>query len=139
MPATRWSNAASVPLESTSKSDSTKVWLINVAARLLHRRRDVNAPSELRQSVLPNPVPPSCGQKEKFLRLDQILHPRVIGQDEALPAGRQACKPSPTPSSAPVLFCLRPSAFSLPPPRPIGSFILLGPTGVGKTELARAL
>jgi ATP-dependent Clp protease ATP-binding subunit ClpA len=45
-------------------------------------------------------------ESHQLLGLDQILHQCVIGQDEALPAGRHACKPSPTPSSAPALFSL---------------------------------
>ncbi len=65
------------------------------------------------------------GEKEKLLRLDQILHQRVIGQDEAVPAVADAV--------------IRARSGLKDPKRPIGSFIFLGPTGVGKTELARAL
>jgi len=65
------------------------------------------------------------GEKEKLLRLDQILHQRVIGQDEAVQAVADAV--------------LRARSGLKDPKRPIGSFIFLGPTGVGKTELARAL
>lgn len=65
------------------------------------------------------------GEKEKLLRLDKILHERVIGQDEAVRAVSDAV--------------LRARSGLKDPKRPIGSFIFLGPTGVGKTELARAL
>ena len=65
------------------------------------------------------------GEKEKLLRLDQILHKRVIGQDEAVQAVADAV--------------IRARSGMKDPKRPIGSFIFLGPTGVGKTELARAL
>ena len=65
------------------------------------------------------------GEKEKLLRLDQILHQRVIGQDEAVSAVADAV--------------IRARSGLKDPKRPIGSFIFLGPTGVGKTELARAL
>ncbi|MGA4643114.1 ATP-dependent chaperone ClpB [Limisphaera sp. 4302-co] len=64
-------------------------------------------------------------EKEKLLRLDQILHRRVIGQDEAVQAVADAV--------------IRARSGLKDPKRPIGSFIFLGPTGVGKTELARAL
>ena len=65
------------------------------------------------------------GEKEKLLRLDAILHERVIGQDEAVQAVTDAV--------------IRARSGLKDPKRPIGSFIFLGPTGVGKTELARAL
>ncbi|MDQ6972665.1 MAG: ATP-dependent chaperone ClpB [Mariprofundaceae bacterium] len=65
------------------------------------------------------------GEREKLLQLDQSLHQRVIGQDEAVQAVADAV--------------LRARAGVKDPKRPIGSFIFLGPTGVGKTELARAL
>ena len=65
------------------------------------------------------------GEKEKLLRLDEILHQRVIGQDEAVQAVADAV--------------LRARSGLKDPKRPIGSFIFLGPTGVGKTELARSL
>ncbi|MEM1156949.1 MAG: ATP-dependent chaperone ClpB [Verrucomicrobiota bacterium] len=65
------------------------------------------------------------GEKEKLLRLDEVLHERVIGQDEAVQAVSDAV--------------IRSRSGLNDPKRPIGSFIFLGPTGVGKTELARAL
>ncbi|MDE1170018.1 MAG: ATP-dependent chaperone ClpB [Verrucomicrobium sp.] len=65
------------------------------------------------------------GEREKLLRLDEILHERVIGQDEAVSAVADAV--------------IRARSGLKDPKRPIGSFLFLGPTGVGKTELARAL
>jgi len=64
-------------------------------------------------------------ESERLLKLEEILHERVIGQDEAVKAVAQAVR--------------RARAGLKDPKRPIGSFIFLGPTGVGKTELARAL
>jgi len=65
------------------------------------------------------------GEREKLLRLESVLHERVIGQDEAVKAVADAV--------------LRARAGIKDPKRPIGSFLFLGPTGVGKTELARTL
>ncbi len=64
-------------------------------------------------------------EREKLLRLEDILHERVIGQDEAVKKVSEAI--------------LRSRAGIQDPNRPIGSFLFLGPTGVGKTELAKAL
>ena len=65
------------------------------------------------------------GEREKLLRLDEILHRRVVGQDEAVALVADAV--------------IRARSGIKDPRRPIGSFIFLGPTGVGKTELARTL
>ena len=65
------------------------------------------------------------GEKEKILHLDDILHRRVVGQDEAVTKVTEAI--------------IRSRAGISDPNRPIGSFLFLGPTGVGKTELAKAL
>ena len=65
------------------------------------------------------------GEREKLLRLQSILHERVIGQNEAVEAVSEAI--------------LRARAGIKDPQRPIGSFLFLGPTGVGKTELAKTL
>ena len=65
------------------------------------------------------------GESERLLHLEEILHQRVIGQDEAISAVSRAIR--------------RARAGLQDPKRPIGSFIFLGPTGVGKTELCRAL
>ncbi len=65
------------------------------------------------------------GERDKLLRLDEILHERVVGQDEAVRRVADAV--------------LRARAGIRDPRRPIGSFLFLGPTGVGKTELAKTL
>ena len=65
------------------------------------------------------------GEREKLLHLDDVLHQRVIGQDEAVRSVSEAI--------------LRSRAGIQDPNRPLGSFLFLGPTGVGKTELAKAL
>ena len=65
------------------------------------------------------------GEREKLLHMDEILHQRVIGQDEAVEKVSEAI--------------LRSRAGIQDPNRPLGSFLFLGPTGVGKTELAKAL
>jgi ATP-dependent Clp protease ATP-binding subunit ClpB len=65
------------------------------------------------------------GEREKLIRLEEILHERVIGQDEAVSAVADAV--------------LRARSGIKDPNRPVGSFFFLGPTGVGKTELARTL
>jgi len=65
------------------------------------------------------------GEREKLMRMEDELHKRVVGQDEAVRAISNAVR--------------RARAGLQPPNRPIGTFLFLGPTGVGKTELARAL
>ncbi|MBP1737587.1 MAG: ClpB protein [Oscillospiraceae bacterium] len=65
------------------------------------------------------------GEREKLLHLDEILHRRVVGQDEAVQLVSEAI--------------LRARAGIADPDKPIGSFLFLGPTGVGKTELAKTL
>ncbi|MBQ7849477.1 MAG: AAA family ATPase, partial [Clostridia bacterium] len=65
------------------------------------------------------------GEREKLLHLEDVLHERVIGQDEAVTRVSEAI--------------LRSRAGIQDPNRPLGSFLFLGPTGVGKTELAKAL
>jgi ATP-dependent Clp protease ATP-binding subunit ClpB len=65
------------------------------------------------------------GEREKLVKLEQHLHQRVVGQDEAIKAVSNAVR--------------RARAGLQDPNRPIGSFLFLGPTGVGKTELSRAL
>ena len=65
------------------------------------------------------------GEREKLLHLDETLHRRVVGQDEAVQAVTEAIQ--------------RSRAGIQDPNRPIGSFLFLGPTGVGKTELAKSL
>jgi len=65
------------------------------------------------------------GEREKLLRLDEVLHERVIGQDEAVDAVADAV--------------IRARSGIKDPRQPVGSFLFLGPTGVGKTELAKSL
>jgi ATP-dependent Clp protease ATP-binding subunit ClpB len=65
------------------------------------------------------------GERDKLLRLDKVLHERVVGQDEAVELVSDAI--------------IRARSGIKDPRRPIGSFVFLGPTGVGKTELARTL
>ena len=65
------------------------------------------------------------GEREKLLHLEDVLHKRVVGQDEAVKSVSEAI--------------LRSRAGIQDPNRPLGSFLFLGPTGVGKTELAKAL
>ncbi|GAB5380279.1 MAG: ATP-dependent chaperone ClpB [Aliiglaciecola sp.] len=65
------------------------------------------------------------GEKEKLLRMEEVLHSRVVGQSEAVSAVSNAIR--------------RSRAGLSDPSRPIGSFLFLGPTGVGKTELCKAL
>jgi ATP-dependent Clp protease ATP-binding subunit ClpB len=65
------------------------------------------------------------GEVDKLVRMEQLLHSRIVGQDEAVVAVANAIR--------------RSRAGLSDPNRPIGSFLFLGPTGVGKTELARAL
>src|SRR5262249_21918832 len=65
------------------------------------------------------------GERDKLLQLDKILHERVIGQDEAVQLVADAI--------------IRARSGIKDPRRPIGSFIFLGPTGVGKTELVKSL
>ncbi len=65
------------------------------------------------------------GEKEKLLRLEEVLHERVVGQDEAVSLVTDAI--------------LRARSGIKDPRRPVGSFLFLGPTGVGKTELAKTL
>jgi len=64
------------------------------------------------------------GEQAKLVHMEERLHERVVGQDEAIEAVSDAVR--------------RARAGLKDPRRPIGSFIFLGPTGVGKTELARA-
>ena len=66
------------------------------------------------------------GEVEKLVHMEERLHRRVVGQDEAVAVGLQRAAPLAAPACS-------------DPDRPIGTFLFLGPTGVGKTELARAL
>src|SRR3954469_21023793 len=91
--------------------------------------REVVTPEEIAEIVASwTGIPVSRlteGEREKLLRLDEVLHRRVVGQDEAVQAVADAI--------------IRARSGVKDPRRPTGSFIFLGPTGVGKTELAKAL
>jgi ATP-dependent Clp protease ATP-binding subunit ClpB len=91
--------------------------------------REVVAPEEIAEIVAAWTGIPVArlqeGEREKLLRLDEILHERVVGQDEAVQLVADAV--------------IRARSGIRDPRRPIGSFIFLGPTGVGKTELAKTL
>src|SRR5690554_7414559 len=65
------------------------------------------------------------GEREKLLKMEEILHQQVVGQDPAITAVSNAVR--------------RSRAGLADPDRPAGSFLFLGPTGVGKTELCKAL
>ena len=96
-------------------------------ARAFPKRRSTKTISPALSRAGPAFRSPSSwrARKQKLLHLEEELHRRVIGQNEAVDAVAQAV--------------LRSRSGLADPNRPIGSFIFLGPTGVGKTELARAL
>ena len=104
----------------------------NAAIEKAQREYDLNKAAELKYGRLPELQKQLEaeeklveGEREKLLHLDDVLHQRVIGQDEAVTKVSEAI--------------LRSRAGIANPNRPIGSFLFLGPTGVGKTELAKAL
>ncbi len=95
-------------------------------ARLLREEVDENDVAEIISKWTHIPVAKLMqGEREKLLRLPDELHHRVVGQDEAVTAVSEAIQ--------------RARAGLQDPNRPIGSFLFLGPTGVGKTELAKTL
>ena len=98
------------------------------------RKKGRQRPSELTAEDIAEMVSRATGipvsqltseERERLLRLEQQLHERIVGQDEAVEAVAEAVR--------------RSRAGLGDPNRPVGSFLFLGPTGVGKTELARAL
>ena len=96
------------------------------AGRLLREEVTANEIAEIVSKWTGVPVTRLVeGEREKLLRLDEILHRRVIGQDEAVGLVADAV--------------IRARSGIKDPRRPIGSFLFLGPTGVGKTELAKTL
>jgi ATP-dependent Clp protease ATP-binding subunit ClpB len=113
-------------LEQQLRQEESRLESEQVGARLL---REEVTPDEIAEVVARWTGIPVArlqeGEREKLLRLDEVLHERVIGQDEAVRLVADAV--------------IRARAGIKDPRRPIGSFIFLGPTGVGKTELSRAL
>jgi len=96
------------------------------SAKLVHEQVDEDQIAQIVSRWTNIPVSRLVeGEREKLLKLEDILHQRVIGQNEAVQLVSDAV--------------IRARAGIKDPKRPIGSFIFLGPTGVGKTELARAL
>ena len=106
---------------------------LDIQRRLWHAKRDKDeqrvTEEEIAQVVSSWTMIPVTKlreeETERLLKLEEVLHQRVIGQEEAVSAVARAVR--------------RARAGLKDPKRPIGSFILLGPTGVGKTETARAL
>jgi ATP-dependent Clp protease ATP-binding subunit ClpB len=114
-----------VELEKQLRAEEVKLHQQN-GRRLLQEEVDEEAIAEVVSRWTGVPVSKLMeGEKEKLLKLDEHLHQRVIGQDEAVVAVADAV--------------VRARTGLKDPQRPIGSFLFLGPTGVGKTELARAL
>ncbi|MBM4018367.1 MAG: AAA family ATPase, partial [Planctomycetes bacterium] len=113
-------------LERTLKAEEERLAARHGAGRLL---REEVADEEIAEIVSKWTGIPLArlveGEREKLLRLDEVLHRRVVGQDEAVRLVADAV--------------IRARSGIKDPRRPIGSFIFLGPTGVGKTELARTL
>jgi ATP-dependent Clp protease ATP-binding subunit ClpB len=113
-------------LEKKLKEEEEKLSKKQASARLLKEDVDEEDIAEVVSRWTGIPVAKLLeGEKERLLHLDEELHKRVIGQDEAVSAVAEAV--------------VRARSGLKDPNRPVGSFIFLGPTGVGKTELARAL
>ena len=115
-----------VELEKEAGAETAKLAEVQADRKMLKEEVDAEDVAEVVASWTGIPVSRLLeGEMEKLLRIEEALHERVIGQDEAVEA---------------VANALRRSRAGLSEPnRPIGSFLFLGPTGVGKTELARAL
>jgi ATP-dependent Clp protease ATP-binding subunit ClpB len=113
-------------LEKELKSEEERLASKQGAARLIKEEVDEEDIAEVVSRWTHIPVSKLLeGEVQKLLHLEEELHRRVIGQDEAVTAVAEAV--------------VRARSGLKDPNRPIGSFIFLGPTGVGKTELARAL
>jgi ATP-dependent Clp protease ATP-binding subunit ClpB len=113
-------------LQAELEAETQKIEEVNGGKRLLREEVTEGEISEIVSSWTGIPVSRLVeSEREKLLRLDEVLHERVIGQDEAVRLVADAI--------------LRARAGVQDPRRPIGSFIFLGPTGVGKTELAKTL
>ena len=113
-------------LESRLKADEAQLSDNHAGKRLLREEVTEDEIAEIVSRWTGIPVTRLVeGERDKLLRLDEILHQRVVGQDEAVHLVADAV--------------IRARAGIKDPRRPIGSFIFLGPTGVGKTELAKTL
>ena len=113
-------------LEGEIKAEEAQLATKQVESRLLKEEVDEEDIAEVVSRWTGVPVSRLLqGEVEKLLRLGELLHKRVIGQEEGVRAVAEAV--------------LRARSGIKDPNRPIGSFLFLGPTGVGKTELARAL
>ena len=113
-------------LESRLKADEAQLSDHQAGKRLLREEVTEDEIAEIVSRWTGIPVTRLVeGERDKLLRLDEILHQRVVGQDEAVHLVADAV--------------IRARAGIKDPRRPIGSFIFLGPTGVGKTELAKTL
>ncbi|MGQ0736523.1 MAG: ATP-dependent chaperone ClpB [Acidobacteriota bacterium] len=113
-------------LESSIKEQETRLAALQQEQRMLKEEVDEEDIAEVVGKWTGIPVSRLVeGEIQKLLRMEGRLHERVIGQDEAITAVANAIR--------------RARAGLQDPHRPLGSFIFLGPTGVGKTELARAL
>jgi ATP-dependent Clp protease ATP-binding subunit ClpB len=113
-------------LENRLKSDEAQLSEKQAGKRLLREEVTEDEIAEIVSRWTGIPVTRLVeGERDKLLRLDEILHQRVVGQDEAVHLVADAV--------------IRARAGIKDPRRPIGSFIFLGPTGVGKTELAKTL
>ncbi|MEU6563777.1 ATP-dependent Clp protease ATP-binding subunit [Nocardia nova] len=123
---------AAVAAEEYSRADELKAEIAAAEERVGHITAD-DAPTVTLEDIAEvvskqTGIPVSeltVEERQRLLRLEEVLHERVIGQDEAIVAVAEAVR--------------RARAGMKDPNRPIGSFLFLGPTGVGKTELAKAL
>jgi len=126
-----WERAANLQfeleaLENRLKADEAQLREKQAGKRLLREEVTEDEIAEIVSRWTGIPVTRLVeGERDKLLRLDEILHQRVVGQDEAVQLVADAV--------------IRARAGIKDPRRPIGSFIFLGPTGVGKTELAKTL
>ena len=115
-----------VQLENQLKSETERLSKKEAGTALIKEEVDEQDVAEVVSRWTNIPVSKLMeGEVQKLLRLEEVLHRRVIGQDEAVTAVAEAV--------------VRARSGLKDPNRPVGSFIFLGPTGVGKTELARAL
>jgi ATP-dependent Clp protease ATP-binding subunit ClpB len=113
-------------LESDIKAEETRLASLQQTQRMLKEEVDEEDIAQIVGKWTGIPVSRLMeGEIQKLLRMEERLHDRVVGQDEAINAVANAIR--------------RARAGLQDPNRPLGSFIFLGPTGVGKTELARAL